>query len=184
VLVPAVIEPEQPIVPQSDDVPVAAVPDVAGELQADVPQPAEAAPPEPEALSPQIDDDLPPQPDPAPWPPRSYRPVVVEPVPAQELTPEPTPKPGSGRSGITVEVPSARKEPVPPPSRRTRITYGLVGLLGVMLFAGALVSMFRQANVANLVAGLVGVAFMAPAAGYFLFSVLARDEGEGAGLGI
>ena len=60
----------------------------------------------------------------------------------------------------------------PAPGPTTRITYALVGLLGVMLFAGSLVSMFRQANVANLVTGLVGVAFMAPAAGHFLFSLI------------
>jgi hypothetical protein len=77
-----------------------------------------------------------------------------------------------GPSGITVDVPPPRPlGPIASPT--TRLTYALVGLLGVMLFSGALVSMFRQANVANLVTGLVGVAFMAPAAGHFLFAVLA-----------
>lgn len=79
--------------------------------------------------------------------------------------------------GVTVELPQPAAEPAPPSRRSTRLTYALVGLLGVMLFSGALVSMFRQANLSNLVAGLVGVAFMAPAAGHFLFATL---SGEGA----
>ena len=80
---------------------------------------------------------------------------------------EPAPQP----AGVTVDLPPPRPL-APAPGPTTRLTYALVGLLGVMLFAGALVSMFRQANVANLVAGLVGVAFMAPAAGHFLFNAL------------
>jgi hypothetical protein len=52
----------------------------------------------------------------------------------------------------------------------------LLGLLGVMLFTGALVSMFRQANVANLLAGLAGVAFMAPSAGHFLLTLVSGQK--------
>jgi len=81
----------------------------------------------------------------------------------------------SGYLGVTVEAPQPAVEPAPPSRRSTRLTYALVGLLGVMLFSGALVSMFRQANLANLVAGLIGVAFMAPAAGHFLFATLSGD---------
>ena len=73
-----------------------------------------------------------------------------------------------------------RAPPSPPPEKpREPVTlrlgalpYLLLGLLGVMLFTGALVSMFRQANVTNLLAGLAGVAFMAPSAGHFLLTLV------------
>ena len=91
----------------------------------------------------------------------------VPPVSREGVARQPAPQP----TGVTVDLPPPRPL-APAPGPTTRLTYALVGLLGVMLFAGALVSMFRQANVANLVAGLVGVAFMAPAAGHFLFNAL------------
>ena len=52
----------------------------------------------------------------------------------------------------------------------SNLAYIVLGLLGVMLFVGAIVSMMRHANVSNLVAGLVGVLFMAPSAGHILFA--------------
>lgn len=55
---------------------------------------------------------------------------------------------------------------------RSELGYILLGLLGVMLFAGALVSMMRHANALNLFAGLVGVFFMAPSAGHFLLAFI------------
>ncbi len=105
-----------------------------------------------------------------PEPPMSPVPPVQVPVSSFGREPAELP-PMSSSAGITVDLPQPR--PLgPAPGPTTRLTYALVGLLGVMLFAGALVSMFRQANVANLVTGLAGVAFMAPAAGHFLFTVL------------
>ena len=54
----------------------------------------------------------------------------------------------------------------------SNLAYIVLGLLGVMLFVGALVSMMRHASFSNLVAGLVGVLFMAPSAGHILFSAI------------
>jgi lysozyme len=172
---PVFVQPEGLDVPQAVDVPAAVI---ASDIPAEVPFPPDVAPQETvEESSPQADRGA--------WPPRSYRPVARDVVTRDVgISSGPVSGPSPVSSGITVEVPSAQPQQAPSRGRRSQITYALVGLLGVMLFAGALVSMFRQANVANLVAGLVGVAFMAPAAGHFLFAVLARGEGEGAGQGI
>ena len=144
---------------------------------------AEAPPPEPVRSDAPVDR-APAEPAESPTPPEAPAVQSVRPPP-----PPPAPQaPASTRTGIadrappaypgvTVEAPQPAVEPATPSRRRTRLTYALVGLLGVMLFSGALVSMFRQANLANLVTGLIGVAFMAPAAGHFLFATL---SGEGA----
>ncbi len=143
----------------------------------------EAPPPEPAAVDAPVER----APDPPAAPVTPAEAAADPPVrtPPPPLTASPPPGVGTAQIadrtppaylGVTVELPQPAAEPAPPSRRSTRLTYALVGLLGVMLFSGALVSMFRQANLSNLVAGLVGVAFMAPAAGHFLFATL---SGEG-----
>jgi hypothetical protein len=62
--------------------------------------------------------------------------------------------------------------------RRRAIIYGCVGLLGVGLFAAALLSMLGgKASVLNLATGLLGIALMTPAGGYFLLRYLNRRDG-------
>ena len=106
-------------------------------------------------------------------------PVLTEATQDEEAAPA-RPK----RRALFQKAPERAAPPTPPPEKpREPVTlrlgalpYLLLGLLGVMLFTGALVSMFRQANVANLLAGLAGVAFMAPSAGHFLLALVSGQR--------
>ena len=164
---PQPLPPLPPTTPTVSEDPPARVPDPLPETLPSDPDPEPALPP--------VVDEVPAEPPPA-APAPSVPDVPAAPVaPSGWVAPRPDAVPQAARgavsSGITVDLPPPRPL-TPAPGPTTRITYALVGLLGVMLFAGSLVSMFRQANVANLVTGLVGVAFMAPAAGHFLFSLI------------
>jgi lysozyme len=66
-----------------------------------------------------------------------------------------------------------RERPYPQP-----LIFFAAGLLGVVLFVVALVSMFNgKANLANLVVGLVGIAAIMAAGGYFLLRFLKKHDG-------
>jgi len=55
--------------------------------------------------------------------------------------------------------------------------YAAVGVLGAVLFAAALFSMFSgKASPVNLVIGLIGILLMTPAGGYFLLNFLNRKD--------
>ena len=110
-------------------------------------------------------------------------PEVSTPAPAEDLTAVALTEAKPKRRSLFQRAPERAPPPPPPEKPREPVTlrlgalpYLLLGLLGVMLFTGALVSMFRQANVANLLAGLAGVAFMAPSAGHFLLALVSGQR--------
>ncbi len=111
-------------------------------------------------------------------------PLEVSTPPTFEHTKEVAPTGAKPKGRSLFRRAPERTPPLPAPDRpREPVTlrlgalpYLLLGLLGVMLFTGALVSMFRQANLANLLAGLAGVAFMAPSAGHFLLALVSGQR--------
>ena len=58
--------------------------------------------------------------------------------------------------------------------------FAILGLVGVALFTGAVVCMFRHPSLTCLLGGLVGVLAMAPAAAFFLFRFIGQPvDAEG-----
>lgn len=135
--------------------------------------------------------ELPPPPAPIAWspppPPQrpSYyaapllsQPEVHEPEPSLFDAPEPyahEPYDSDAHAPPAPWIDHGAPEAEPAPKRslfdRPEPFYALA-IAGVALFAFAIVSLFRQANLLNLALGLVGVVMMAPAAAFFLVRAL------------
>ncbi len=107
---------------------------------------------------------------------------VVEPSQVEDFAATPTlfnnivMPPELQRTSVSDVEYDARQEPRP--LLGSTAAFIVLGLLGVMLFAGAVVSMLRHASLANLLAGMVGVLFMAPSAGHILFALISPASGN------
>jgi lysozyme len=135
--------------------------------------------------------ELPPPPAPVAWspPPPPQRPsYYAPPLLSQPEVHEPEPSLFDAPEPYSHEPyePEAHTPPAPwidhgapeaEPARKRSLfdrpePFYVLAIAGVALFAFAIVSLFRQANLLNLALGLVGVVMMAPAAAFFLVRAL------------
>lgn len=74
--------------------------------------------------------------------------------------------------GSIAEDASANPRPPSEPVLENPLFFLVLGLVGVALFAGAVVCMFRHPSLLCLLSGLAGVLAIAPAAAFFLFRLI------------